>query len=280
MKFKFIYWISIATVLFLGCSGNFIIPKNDMVLILKQIYMTDGVVSISESNLAYKDSIAYYEPILKKYGYTTEQFDSSIKYYALRTEELDELFDKVILELSKQQELLDKDDLAEDVLPDSVSDQNNLWPHKTKWDMTIDHASNPSLSFSIPVKGLGVYTVSFDAQVFPQDKSEETRTYLYFYYDDKTPTGKRTNVVSEYYVKDSIRRGFTYKMELKDSLVTHLNGALYDHGGERKNLARKAIFSYISITFENLKTDTISVTPRKKHKFYKNNRIAIKPIEQ
>lgn len=280
MKFKLIYWMGIAALFFLGCSGNTIIPKKDMILILKQIYMTDGVVSISESNLAYKDTIAYYEPILEKYGYTTEQFDSSIKYYARRTEELDELLDKVILELSKQQELLDKADLAADLLSDSVSDQNNLWPHKTKWDMTIDHTSNPSLSFSIPAKGLGVYTVSFDAQVFPQDKSEETRTHLYFYYDDKTPTGRRTNVVSEYYIKDSIRRGFTYKMELNDSLVTHLNGALYDHGGERKNLTRKAIFSNISITFESSKSDTISAIPRKKHKFYKNNRIAIKPIEQ
>ncbi|HPI45311.1 MAG TPA: DUF4296 domain-containing protein [Tenuifilaceae bacterium] len=270
MELKFKYWVGFITIFFIGCSGNPIIPQRDMVLILKQIYITDGVVSISESNLGYKDSIAYYEPILKKYGYTTAEFDSSIKYYSQRTEELDEIFDKVILQLSKQQEEIAKDSSIIGAPIDSViKSENNLWPHKTKWDMTIDHTNNPSLSFSIPVIGKGIYTVSFDAQIFPQDKSEETRTYLYFYYDDKSQTGNRSNVISEYYVKDSTSRSFKYKLEFTDSLVTHLNGALYEHGGERKNLIRRAIFDNISITYEKSKPDSVKVLNKRKPKFRK-----------
>lgn len=270
MGSKFKYWVGFFTIILIGCSGNPIIPPKDMVLILKQIYITDGVVSISESSLGYKDSIAYYEPILNKYGYTTSEFDSSIKYYSQRTEELDEIFDKVILELSKQQEQFAKDSSNFEAPIDSVvKSENNLWPHKTKWDMTIDHTNNPSLSFSIPVVGKGIYTVSFDAQVFPQDKSEETRTYLYFYYDDKSPTGNRSNIISEYYVKDSTSRSFKYKLELTDSLVTHLNGALYEHGGERKNLIRRAIFENILITYEKVKPDSLMVLNKKRPKFRK-----------
>ena len=257
-------------ILLFGCSGNTIIPKKDMVLILKQIYLTDGVVSISDKDLSYKDSIAYYEPILQKYGYTTAEFDSSIKYYAQRTEEFDEIFDKVILELSKQQELFEEDTIKFEQQYDSLlKAEKNLWPHKTKWDMTIDHTNNPSLSFSLPVMGKGIYTVSFDAQIFPQDKSEETRTYLYFYYDDKSQTGNRSNVISEYYVKDSTSRSFKYKLELTDSLVTHLNGALYEHGGERKNLIRRAIFENISITYEKAKSDSVKVFNKRRPKFRK-----------
>ena len=96
MGSKFKYWVGFFTIILIGCSGNPIIPQKDMVLILEQIYITDGVVSISESSLGFKDSIAYYEPILNKYGYTTSEFDSSIKYYAQRTEELDEIFDTVL----------------------------------------------------------------------------------------------------------------------------------------------------------------------------------------
>lgn len=269
MRFKFIYWVGIATFLFFGCSDNVIIPKNDMVLILKQIYLTDGVVSISERDFNYKDSIDYYEHILEKYGYTTAQFDSSISYYAQQTEVFDQIYDKVILELSKQQEQFDNEVQPDEVLEDSVADKNNLWTHKTKWDMTIDHTHNPSLSFSIPVIGKGTYTVSFDAQFFPQDKSEETRLYLYFYYDDKTTTGNRTNIISEYYVKDSVMRNFSYKLDLKDSLVTHLRGALYDHGGERKNLKRRAIFDNISITYEKEKVDSVKVFNKVRPKFRK-----------
>lgn len=270
MGSKFKYWAGFFTIILIGCSGNPIIPKKDMVLILEQIYITDGVVSISESSLGFKDSIAYYEPILNKYGYTTSEFDSSIKYYAQRTEELDEIFDKVILELSKQQEQFAKDSSNIEAPIDSViKSENNLWPHKTKWDMTIDHTNNPSLSFSIPVVGNGIYTVSFGAQVFPQDKSEETRTYLYFYYDDKSPTGNRSNVISEYYIKDSTSRSFKYKLELKDSLVTHLNGALYEHGGERKNLIRRAIFENILITYEKVRSDSLKVLNKKRPKFRK-----------
>lgn len=270
MGLKFKYWGGFIVLLLIGCSGNSIIPPKDMVLILKQIYITDGVVSISESSLGYKDSIAYYEPILKMYGYTSAEFDSSIKYYSQRTDELDEIFDKVILELSKQQEVSEKDSLNVNVSLDSLMvSESNLWPHKTKWDMTIDHTHNPSLSFSIPVVGKGTYTISFDAQVFPQDKSEETRTYLYFYYDDKSPTGNRSNIISEYYVKDSTSRSFKHKLELTDSLVTHLNGALYEHGGERKNLIRRAIFDNISITFEKVKADSVRLFNKRLTKFRK-----------
>lgn len=282
MGLKVKYWVGFISIFFIGCSGNSIIPKKDMVLILKQIYVTDGVVSISESsNYVYKDSIAYYEPILQKYGYTSAEFDSSIKYYAQRTEELDEILDKVILELSKHQELLEKDSLKMKDSADSLINlEENLWPHKAKWDMTIDHTYNPSLSFSIPVVGKGTFTVSFDAQVFPQDKSEETRAYLYFYYDDKSPTGRRSNVISDYYIKDSASRKLNYKLELNDSLVTHLNGALYDHGGERKNLIRRAIFDNISITFEKAPADSIKAIPRRKPKLLKSQRITIQPVTE
>lgn len=272
MRFKFIMWTWI-TFFLSGCSGNSIIPKKDMVLILKEIYLTDGVVSISEHSLGYKDSIAYYEPIISRYGYTPQEFDSSIKYYAQRTEVLDEIFDKVILELSKQQELFAKDSVnLEESVDSELESDNNLWPHKTKWDMTIDHTHNPSLSFSIPVLGKGTYTVMFDAQVFPQDKSEETRVYLYFYYDDKSSTGNRSNILSEYYVKDSLSRSFIYKLDLTDSLVTHLNGALYEHGGERKNLIRRAIFDNISISFEKAKPDSVNLSKNKRPKFPKIKR--------
>ena len=63
----------------LSCNKGYIIPERDMVKILTKIFITDGVTSTPPHNILYgHDSIDYYEPILKSYGYTTAQFDSSV----------------------------------------------------------------------------------------------------------------------------------------------------------------------------------------------------------
>jgi hypothetical protein len=95
--------------------------------------------------------------------------------------------DRVIIELSKME--LKQDDIKEKL--DSSGNQNcdtalNLWPYKTYWDMATDHTLNSSLGFEIPIVGTGEYVLSFDAQLFSDDESEDTRAYVFFFLMIKT----------------------------------------------------------------------------------------------
>ncbi len=239
---------AIAAFIMLSCGNGYIIPEKDMVKILSKIYLTDGITLTStHSNLYGHDSIAYYEPIILSFGYTTAQFDSSIKYYSKRTEKFDNIFDKVVLELTRLQ---DKEKLQSEPTNIDSSDPNgNLWPLKAQWDMAIDHTTNPFLGFDIPVQGLGDYTFSFDAQIFPDDEAVNARHYIFFYFDDNTPVGVRENSILTPYTKDGNVHSYSYTFTLKNLQVTHLKGWLYDNGSNENTFKRHANFSNFKVTY-------------------------------
>lgn len=239
---------AIAAFIMLSCGNGYIIPEKDMVKILTKIYLTDGITfTSSHSNLYGHDSIAYYEPIILSFGYTTAQFDSSIKYYSKRTEKFDNIFDKVVLELTRLQ---DKEKLQSEPTNIDSSDPNgNLWPLKAQWDMAIDHTTNPFLGFDIPVQGLGDYTFSFDAQIFPDDEAVNARHYIFFYFDDNTPVGVRENSILTPYTKDGNVHSYSYTFTLKNLQITHLKGWLYDNGSNEDTFKRHAIFSNFKVTY-------------------------------
>ncbi len=241
---------AITAFIMLSCGNNYIIPEKDMVKILTKIYLTDGITFTSaHSNLYGHDTIAYYEPIIQSFGYNTAQFDSSIKYYSKKTEKFDIIFDKVVLELTRLQ---DKEKLQSENEPSMLdaSDPNeNLWPLKAQWDMAIDHTTNPFLGFDIPVQGLGDYSFSFDAQVFPDDEAVNARHYIFFYFDDSTPVGVRENSILTPYIKDGNVHSYSYTFTLKNLQITHLKGWLYDHGSADNTFKRHAIFSNFKVTY-------------------------------
>lgn len=239
---------AIAAFILLSCGNSYIIPEKDMVKILTKIYLTDGItLSSAHSNLYGHDTIAYYEPIIQSFGYTTTQFDSSIKYYSKKTEKFDIIFDKVVLELTRLQ---DKEKLQNEPSMLDASDPNgNLWPLKAQWDMAIDHTTNPHLGFDIPVQGLGDYTFSFDAQVFPDDEAVDVRHYIFFYFDDGTPVGVRENSILSPYIKDGNVHSFAYTFTLKNLQITHLKGWLYDHGSTDNTFKRHAVYSNFKVTY-------------------------------
>ena len=233
----------------LSCNKGYIIPERDMVKILTKIFITDGVTSTPPHNILYgHDSIDYYEPILKSYGYTTAQFDSSVKYYSRNTEKFDIIFDKVVMELTRMRDKLEETSKS-DTLDRNSDSSDNLWPHKTRWNMAIEYSTNPSLGFDIPVVDLGDYTISFDAQFFPDDEGVNVRHYIFFYFDNGTPIGVRENPVFATYVKDGNVHSYSYKLTLTDKQITHLKGWLYDSGNSNSNFKRNAIFSNLKVTY-------------------------------
>lgn len=265
---KPIFFIFATILALLSCTKDYIIPEKDMVKILTKIFITDGVTSTPPHNILYgHDTIDYYEPILKSYGYTTAQFDSSVKYYSRNTEKFDIIFDKVVMELTRMRDKLEETSKS-GTLDNNSDSSDNLWPHKTRWNMAIEYSSNPSLGFDIPVVDLGDYTISFNAQFFPDDEGVNVRHYIFFFFDDGTPIGVRENAIFATYEKDGNVRTYSYKLSLTNKQITHLKGWLYDCGNSTQTFKRNAIFSNLKVTYSPKsfeKIDTLETRNIKEH---------------
>lgn len=66
-----------------SCGKNRdIIPRAKMSRIFADLFVSDAWLSMSSSEMKEKtDTMAFYEPIFRKYGFTTEDFLASTEYY-------------------------------------------------------------------------------------------------------------------------------------------------------------------------------------------------------
>jgi len=82
-----------------------LIPAKDLVPVLADLHLADGLLSISEIRNYYNDmdSLGQYSSILESYGYSLEQLNNTIEYYSSYPEALNEIYEKVITQLSEME---------------------------------------------------------------------------------------------------------------------------------------------------------------------------------
>ena len=89
-----------------------LIPAKDLVPVLYDLHLADGLLSISEIRKDYNDmdSLGQYVSILESYGYSLEQLNNTIEYYSSDPETLNEIYEKVITQLSEtEMEIISSD---------------------------------------------------------------------------------------------------------------------------------------------------------------------------
>ena len=80
-----------------------LIPAKDLVPVLYNLHLTDGLLSLSEVRNDYNDmdSLGAYSCILASYGYSLEQLNNTIEFYSNDPETLNEIYEKVITQLTE-----------------------------------------------------------------------------------------------------------------------------------------------------------------------------------
>src|SRR5665647_1082317 len=89
-----------------SCSGDKynpdnrnLIPEKDLIGILKDVYLTDGLLSIPDirERFATVDSISAYITIIETHGYTKISMDKTLEYYFIKKpQKLIEIYDKAL----------------------------------------------------------------------------------------------------------------------------------------------------------------------------------------
>ena len=80
-----------------------LVPAKDLVQVLYDLHMADGLLSLSEVRDDYidMDSLGQYLSILTSHGYSIEQFNNTIEYYSSDPEALSKIYEKVIIQLNE-----------------------------------------------------------------------------------------------------------------------------------------------------------------------------------
>lgn len=84
--------LSILALLFLASCGDSLIPRGKMSRIIADLYVTDRYVFSYHDLMKSADTSKLYEPIINKYGYTTQDFVNTIGYYVERPAKLKTIY--------------------------------------------------------------------------------------------------------------------------------------------------------------------------------------------
>ena len=223
---------------------KFVIPKKDFREILTDIYMVDGYYNINTYNTtSHTQNKNFYTSILKEYGYTMANFDSTLKYYINNTKKFETLYDDVITNLNKLQQ--------ENYTLQQYSDTSrNLFKKKTVWDLPKD-GTKEMIPFKIAIKDTGMYTIIVKLKVYEDDQAKDPHLTAYFWYADGTKNGHIDYFPFIVYKKSKRFLVLTTNQRNRNKKVTHIKGWVLNHDNEDISFKKHVDVRAIVVTKSN-----------------------------
>lgn len=150
----------------MSCGDRARISRGDMIHILTEMHLADATVMenlISGTVKVNSDSLSIYEPIFKKYGYTTKDFMKSIFFYSKNPRKLSDLYDDVISALQDRFDEAKSDLLAQQA-------KQNIWDGTDNYDSPSD-IEKYGIPLTLKLKGKGKYVIQLDVAFSKRDSS-------------------------------------------------------------------------------------------------------------
>lgn len=92
-----------------SCRDSGVIDEDDMAKIYAEMLMTDQWINTTPSLKRIADTSLVYEPILRKYGYTSEDYRYSLNYYLEHNKDFADIMQKTLAILESRQAALEKE---------------------------------------------------------------------------------------------------------------------------------------------------------------------------
>lgn len=222
-----------------------LIPAKDLVPVLTDLHLTDGLLSLSEIRQEYEDidSLGQYLSILASYGYSLNQLNNTIEHYSHNPDALDEIYEKVIIRLTEMEGEIKSSDQEKETTA------LNLWKGKTNWKLPVDGKQN-KLEFEVPVKNTGIYKIIADIKIYSYDESLEPAITAYFWFDNQTETGYRIYYPKTRISKSGKKRTYRITQKVLNPKITHLRGYLLDHSQKPGDWKKHVLVTNFRIEFE------------------------------
>ena len=246
---RIVFCLSLFIFLF-SCNNEEVktIPEEDFINILVDLNIADAALEKSEHRkFHHYDSVIYQEYIFNKYGYTRQEFDTTLSLYVRDLEKIRIIYDKVT-EILQQKNT----EISENVTGVPERKQRiNIWRGQKNYELPRD-GEIENINFNIPLKGTGKYTLSADIKLYPDDQSENPRIHVYFYKAvELNKSGQRQYFKTVSLEKDGSFNNYSITEELNDTIYTHIRGQILGHTNIGKSAWKKhAEVKNISLIYE------------------------------
>jgi hypothetical protein len=167
-----------------------VLSQDKMANILVEMHKTDA--ALSEKSILYgrySNKAPFYKFILKEYGITQSQFDSSLVWYTKNPQRFENVYDNVILQLSDLQKDVEKGIYHPEEMAEMGRVKSDIWNKATKYTFTKDSVRT-HLDFEIKNDNLllgDLYVLKFRLCIAPEDSSKNKHMVLKInYFNGKT----------------------------------------------------------------------------------------------
>lgn len=227
--FRFFTSVILCILIFTACSNK---PKNvlsqdGMINFLTDLHKLDGVIATQSiaTDTIKDEKIYYYNALLKKYGITQADFDSSLVWYVDNPKKFSNIYTKVVENLTT----FETDVKNRKYHPiDSFAlrhSQIDIWPNRMAYHLKKDSART-QIKFSIKNKELkwkDIYTLSFRQRIAPQDSSLRPHVVMHVFYAN----GKIDSIYTKLH-NDSILRKYKLRLVARhQSTIDSITGKLF-----------------------------------------------------
>ena len=222
-----------------------IIPEKEMVTILTELYISDGLMTIPKVHYWFQniDSTRSYYHVLEKHGYSKQIMDKTMEYYFFRNpNRLIKIYEQALGILSE----MDSRFATESEIMDARL--GNYWTGKDFYALPATDRKDAT-SFSIPLNSIGVYNLSFNARLFPDDQSYRPHLYMYTCHVDSIETGKRHYYYYPEYIKDGEAHTCKIMIEIPSNPKQLLRGIFIDSDSEVAGTATHGLIDEITLTY-------------------------------
>jgi len=217
---RHIFTILIAVAIIAGsCTGRRsktdhrnLIQEKDLIRILTDVYLADGLLALPEINYKYSvgDTLESYIEIIEGYGYTKPEMDKTMRYYFIKKpKQLVKIYDKVLGNLSEMESLVDKE------LPNAGIREMNIWPGKPFYSYPGPDPEDID-GLDLPFSFKGTVNIKFTITIFPEDQSADLRPGLFFSHTDSAGNQEKILFSKVPYMKDG--KPHTYSFNIVQNL--------------------------------------------------------------
>ncbi len=224
-------------------SHRELIPAGDLINILTEIYIADGIryEATINNNRFSADSIATFEHIISRHGYSAGAMERTMKYYFMRKpKKLVRIYDQLLSNLTEMESIIQKE------FPATPVNRGNLWNGKEHYFLP-EATPADSVRFDIPVSFQGTYTISLTVTLYPTDQSINPRIDAWFFKPDSTGNGRTVHFETINYIKDGQPHLYTLRKQLSEPGFTNLRGCLYNHDNTDKGWSKLGTIENISV---------------------------------
>jgi hypothetical protein len=244
--------ILICLLFILSCSGRKnkaehrdLIPEKDLVSVLTDVYMADGLLSLPKINKLYAgiDSVTAYRQVIEQHGYTQAQLDRTVRFYFVRNpKKFLKIYDEVLARLSEMDSRIDKErDFPR-------PDKGNLWKGRSFYSSPpLTGSVRHEVNFQVPISGY--YTLKFTLTLYPDDQLTSPSLDMYVYSADTAGNEKRFYFPSLAYMRDGLPHTYKAIVILRDpGKVLFLKGWFVKDEGLRPGINELLTVENISLS--------------------------------